>query len=960
MFSHKKNHNYTNRSIHLLIFLVIPCFFAISQTNDNSDQKLISLPLITSFSPSEYNGGIQNWDIDQDTSGYMYVANNYGLLEFDGSSWNNYPIAGATKTRSVLIERSSNKIYVGGQKQLGLFERTESGITYKNLVPLIPDSIIKDEIWDIIEFNQSIYANIYGVISKVNENSIQPLIGVTSAEFLTEVDSSLFAGSINGLFKLEGDTFKYLNNSVGYNFRGVSVYKDRFLLFTYEGEILSYTNERITSVKTQFDAFLSESKINKVLMLKNGNIVLGTQNNGLLIINEDLQPILHLTKNKGLNHRTVIALYEDNFNNLWVGLNNGICVVELSSPFSLINENVGLEGTGYAAASLNEDIYLGTSSGLFEPRGNITEMKETNRYELIKGSEGLVNNVEVIENAILLSHHEGAFILNNREINQFYNETGVWGFSKLTDTQLLGGTYEGFTIFDKKGTIPALKGNLHGLGESSRVFEFDNDSTLWMTHGYKGAYKIKLQADSIYSMEHYGAEDGFPSDLLISVYRIDDELIFTAETGIYSYNPESDRFEPHPFLNKWFEKRHVSKIKQINKNQIFYIAGGQLGLLKKESIGVYKSEEQQFRKINEYISDDLENISVINKDILVGAKEGFIRYNPELDRSIKDSFETYLKRVEITNQENETNTVTGTFFQSTTMDSPKVIRFEYSTPYFDGLSNIKFAYRLVPYEKEWSEWTETNWKEYTNLPAGEYQFEIKSLNIYENESRVGVYPFTINPQWYESNIAYTLYFAFIVFAFFSVLYSREKKHKTEKQILSQTKEEEIRSKDREIHEFSEKTNQQIQELKNERLKQEITHKNSQLASVTMHLLSKNEFVMSLRKKLNEALSNKDNTDSLNRIVKSIDKNIDDDETWDTFAQYFDQVHGNFLQKIKQEVHLTPQETKLCAYLKMNMSTKDIANLMNITIRGVELARYRLRKKLGITRETNLVEYLDDF
>ncbi|MEQ8903959.1 triple tyrosine motif-containing protein [Ekhidna sp.] len=939
----------------------IPFVSVVSQSNTAREQNLISLPLITTYTPSEYNGGIQNWGIDQDTSGYIYVANNYGLLEFDGATWNNYSIAGTTKSRSVIVEEKTNRIYVGGQRQLGYFERIKGGMTYHNLVYLIPDSIATDEVWDLVSFNERIYANVYGTIMLIEEYQIIPM-DIPPAEFIFKSNDELLAGTSRGLYRMKNgqSQFELLKNSSGENYRGAIKSDERYLIFSYDGEIYSYEENSIKLIQTSFNDFLMGAKINRVLQLRNGNIVLGTQNNGLLIINSDLQPTLHLTKNKGLNHRTVIALYEDDFNNLWAGLNNGICVIELGSPFSLINENVGLEGTGYSAASLNNNIFLGTSSGLFEPKGTIAEMKETNRYELIKGSEGLVNNVEVIEDAIMLSHHEGAFILNNKNIRQFYNETGVWKFSKLTDTQLIGGTYEGFTLFDKKGNIPSVKSNLKGLNESSRIFEFANDSTLWMTHGYKGAYKIKLQGDTIHTIEHYGAENGFPTDILISVYRLDDELIFTAETGVYRYNPESDRFEIHPFLNKWFENRHVSKIKQANNNQIFYIAGGQLGLLKKESIGVYKSEEQQFRKINGYISDDLENISVINNDILVGAKEGFIRYDPNLDRSIKDVFDTYLKRVEITNQENQTNTISGTFFQSTTMDSPKVIRFEYSTPYFDGMDDIKYAYRLVPYEKEWSEWTDTNWKEYTNLPTDEYQFEIKSLNIYGNESRISTYTFTITPQWYESNIAYTLYFMFIIFTFFSVLYSREKKHKTEKQILSQSKEEEIRSKEREIHEFSEKTNQQIQELKNEKLKQEITHKNNQLASVTMHLLSKNEFVLSIRKKLNDTLSQKDNTDSLNKIVKSIEKNIDKDEGWETFAHHFDQVHGNFLHKIKQEVHLTPQETKLCAYLKMNMSTKDIANLMNITIRGVELARYRLRKKLGITRETNLVEYLDNF
>ncbi|WP_420315887.1 triple tyrosine motif-containing protein [Ekhidna sp.] len=949
--------------IYLILYFSFCALTSYSQEEKKSDFQLFSLPLVTTYTPTEYEGGIQNWDINQDTSGFVYIANNYGLLEFDGASWKNYPIDGATKTRSVLVQSSTNRIYVGGQKQLGYFERTQSGISYQNLVEYIPDSITKDEIWDINEFNNTLYVNVNGTLTFLDGNVIKPIKGINNIEFVTQFDNELIVGSKSGVFRItkESSEIKLLYNTAGFDYRGAAKVQDGYLLFTYDGKILRYKNEKLEHLHTAYDTYLQASKINKVLSLKNGNIVLGTQNDGLLIINTQLDQILHLTKNKGLNHRTVIALFEDNFNNLWVGLNNGICVIELASPFSLINEYLGLEGTGYAATALNGEVYLGTSSGLFHPTNNDGSFNLVSQYEAIPGSEGLVNNVQAIDDKILLSHHEGAYVFKNNVISKFYDQTGTWGFTKFRENLLIGGTYEGFSLFNDNEGSPIFIDHFNQLSESSRVFEFENDSTLWMTHGYKGVYKIIFQSDTIKRIQHYGENDGFPSDILISVYKISDELIFTAETGIFQYDKEADKFIPHPFLNRWFAGRHLSKIKQLENGDIFYIANGQLGLLKKVSIGVYEPIEKQFKKINDFISDDLENISIINdEEILVGAKEGFIQYKTSRDNQISDLFNTYLRSVSITNNKDSVEIISGTFFNSSKIASTKLIRFEYATPYFDGIDKIRFAYRLKPYEDSWSDWSTTNWKEYTNLPSGDYSFQVKAINIYGNESKINSYNFIIEPKWYETNLAYAAYVSFIMFIFSSVLLVRERKHKVEKIHLNKSKDEVIRSKEREISEFSEKTNQQIQALKNEGLKKEIDHKNSQLASVTMHLLSKNEFVMSLRKKLNDALNDRDNKDSLNRIVKSIDRNIDEDEAWETFAHHFDQVHGNFLHKIKEEVHLTPQETKLCAYLKMNMSTKDIANLMNITIRGVELARYRLRKKLGITRETNLAEYLDSF
>lgn len=947
----------------VVFFLLINILSKTSFCQNESHFTPHALPLITTFSPAQYQGGIQNWAITQDTSGYIYIANNYGLIRFDGASWKLYEVPGSTKSRSIAVQKTTNRIYIGGQRQLGYFEQTLSGLQYKDLINQVPDSIQLDEVWDLIPLNGHILANVNGHMMSIEDDEIIPIGGVKDVECIVKIDSLVLAGTPTGIYQLDwlSNTFKKAFAIEGHNFRGIVKHQGQLTFFTYDGVIFQSTHNGLSRQTPPIHSTLVDVKVNRVFELENENIAVGTQNNGLIILDKKLQPVLHLTKNKGLNHRTVLAIYEDNFGNLWVGLNNGICSIELNSPFSLINENIGLEGTGYDATSFNGSIYLGTSSGLFRMKSSDPSIGTNSGYEVVEGSEGLVNNLSVIENNVILGHHEGSFVYSTEGIRQFFDQTGTWDYKKTNDGRLLlGGSYEGFYLFEDASN-PKVGKKLEGLNESSRIFEFANDTMLWMTHGYKGAYKIELRGDSIKSVRHYGVNDGFPSNLLISVYRIENQLIFTGETGIYSYDNSSDRFEPHPFLNEWFQNKHVSKIKESANGQIYFIANGEVGVLNKKSIGVYELEQKPFKKINGYLSDDLENISVISDEIIMlGAKEGFVLYQPLKEKQVLHSFKAFLSNVTLTTASDSTETISGEYFSEFKVKGPKVMRFNYAAPFFDGMENLTYSYRLSPYDDQWSEWSSTNWKEYTNLPSSDYVFEIKARNIYGEESLASSYSFEVSPLWYESDTAYGVYSAIILILFGSVLYTRERKHKTEKILLNQTMDEEIKQKEREISEFSAKTNEQIAALKNENLKKEIDHKNSQLASVTMHLLSKNEFVMSIRKKLSDALNTKNNQEDLTKIVKSIDRNIDKDEAWDTFVHHFDQVHGNFLHKLKDEVSLTPQETKLCAYLKMNMSTKDIANLMNITVRGVELSRYRLRKKLGIDREVNLVSYLDKF
>ena len=97
------------------------------------------------------------------------------------------------------------------------------------------------------------------------------------------------------------------------------------------------------------------------------------------------------------------------------------------------------------------------------------------------------------------------------------------------------------------------------------------------------------------------------------------------------------------------------------------------------------------------------------------------------------------------------------------------------------------------------------------------------------------------------------------------------------------------------------------------------------------------------------------------MIKVLSEDEKMDKDWGNFAQHFDKVHSDFVRILKEKhPTTTPNEIKLSAYLRMNLSTKEIAQLMNISVRGIEISRYRLRKKLNLATEVSLFEYLINF
>ena len=145
-------------------------------------------------------------------------------------------------------------------------------------------------------------------------------------------------------------------------------------------------------------------------------------------------------------------------------------------------------------------------------------------------------------------------------------------------------------------------------------------------------------------------------------------------------------------------------------------------------------------------------------------------------------------------------------------------------------------------------------------------------------------------------------------------------------------------------------------LKNEQLSQNVDEINKELAASAMSLNSKNELLAFIQKDLKS--NEESDSRSIKTVISTINKNITGKDSWSVFQEAFNKTDQDFLKKMK-EAHpsLTANDLRLCAYLRVNLSSKEIAPLLNISVRSVEIKRYRLRKKMNLPHEKGLVEYI---
>lgn len=353
------------------------------------------------------------------------------------------------------------------------------------------------------------------------------------------------------------------------------------------------------------------------------------------------------------------------------------------------------------------------------------------------------------------------------------------------------------------------------------------------------------------------------------------------------------------------------------------------------------------------------NITVLDENnVLIGAKEGFVLYNPRKSFLINKNFKVIFRSIDF--QISEDSIIKYNPYQTNGMeiDVNQTLRVSYAAPYFDGFEDLTYSYRLVPLEEKWSEWTSRSNMEYPYLPPGSYTFEVKSKNIYEQQSKVSAFSFKVLEPWYSTAWAIFFYTVFGLSLVVLILVLQRRKHLAENLQLAYQSKHALKVKDDTIVQISKESRSKIERLMGEKLKTELNLKNEQLTTITMHLLQVSDFLQNLRSRILGFMLQGGDSKELNQIVKEIDENLSDHNSWDQFAYHFDQVHSGYLKKLSENnVNLSPREIKLASFLRMNMSSKEIAKLLNISDRGVELARYRLRKKLKLSRDQNLVEYL---
>ncbi|MGD9992697.1 MAG: SpoIIE family protein phosphatase [Salinivirgaceae bacterium] len=743
---------------------------------------------VKNFSPEDYKALPQNWAIVQDFRGNIYVANNEGILEFDGTTWRKILTHSNSDVRSLAIDKNS-RIYVGATDELGYLQPSSTGkLEFVSLLSKISEAERNfGVVWKTFCIDEQVCFQTEEKLFIYSNDSIQilPANGYFNNSFL--VYNKVFVSDAeNGLYCCVGDSLQLISGSeelIGKQLYVMLPYRDSTILAAIHetGVFLIEFSEsenklKLRALKTSIDSFLKTNQIYSGAKLSDSLFSIGTFN-GAGVVNSSGMLQYWINKQTGLIDENIKFQALDQQKNLWLGLHKGIGQIQVSSPITFFNESHKLEGYVESITRFAGKIHVATSLGVYALNPSkdgalpyFTAMENLNRSDT-----WITTNYKVARNEMLfIEKNQDIFITD--KVNGIPKSvySGVpWALyqSKLNDRQIYIGVEEGLVKLEFDGVnwnhqrvFPSI---------SSRITDIVEDKTgdLWLSADNAGVYNIS-RADSD-EITFYDSETGLTEGPFLFI-NFNNELLIGTGKGVMVHDETTNTFVPHQQINQLMGSglRYIHRMSVDTENKLWLVT--YIEDEEREELGFFErwGDTSMIWNPTPFLGTIKGQINALYHDeggiTWLGGSEGLYRFDATIEKNYRSDFYCQIRKVML----GEDSTIfDGAFYDEHRWVSMKqapalqpVLDYQYnSLVFYYSAMNIdveqatKYSFKLDGYDKKWSEWTTETKKEYTNLPEKEYVFRVKAKNVYNHQSSEATYVFSVLPPWYRTVWAFLLF-----------------------------------------------------------------------------------------------------------------------------------------------------------------------------------------------------------
>lgn len=955
----------------LLLFLLFALVGIVSSVAQES--------VFRNFSSMQYKGGTQNWCVEQLPNGVVAFGNNVGLLFFDGERWDVFPISNYSTVRALCYDHATGRMYAGASNEFGYYEINKH--TYQYVYYSLVDKLKKadrnfGEIWKIQSWGKNLVfqskSHLF-IYNKVSGQLITIHPGVR-IETICEGQGKLYVATCNNISILSGNKLVALPGATFSSHivvRALAMYHGKLIVATQQNGLLSYEGNVLTPYATNLSGMLAANQIFS-MAIQGDKLALGTVRQGLVVKDLTSDSTQYVNTSQGLQNNTVLSVAFDKRGSVWMGLDNGISYAMLNAPFSnIVSERYSI-GTGYNSLALGNILYLGTNQGLFMSPLTSVQQLSSRTPESVKGIVGQVWRLGKIGNDVLCCTDVGLFQIRGDNAVQIGGLDGTWNFCALKrhPGNVVVTDYQGMAILRRQGSSYVLAHRVKMPVEVSGNFYEDVDGTLWMSNWLHGVYHLAFSADlkSIRLLETFNSKHQLVVDEGNHLCQVGGQIYVSSVDGFYIYDHHNHRLVYDKKMSKLFDTYGMAlHLEETPSHDIWGQKLGFLAIAHRTAKG-YQVDSMSYRPIVKNQNLGLANMSVIDGNLsVINSSNGFYLVRNRYVNHAKD-FALSIRRIISTN-DGDSTVYRELYGKPAEGETPHIelthalnsIRIEYVMPEYQTEDAVTYQCYLENYDSRWSNQGSVTSKEYTRLGKGTYIFHVKAYNRLSGKTQETQIKITILPAWYETIWANIFYFLLIVAAFVGIM--RYLKWRADRELNHVKLENERKMA---IERAERKA--EVAEMRNEQLQTDLKHKSGELATSTMNLIHQNDILQKLDENmaaLSESVRREDKktvvTHQIADIRNALQEYLNDDDGWNKFEENFNLVYDDFMKKLTaQYTNLKMSDRKLCAYLRMGLSSKEMASLLNMSVRSIETARYRLRKKLNLEAGDNLTDFIQNF
>ena len=456
----------------------------------------------------------------------------------------------------------------------GYWEKDDLGsLNYTSLseesnIPLIEDehfwNIIEMDGWVLFQSLQRIY------LYHLDTREFRIIDAESTILKMMKVDNTIyFCKQGKGIYKIEnGRSVLISDHTVFKNNPVVNIFKKQedLLVLTQDDGFFILQHNQALKWNTDADLIISGKSVYSSIQLSNGDFVVGTISDGFFYLEKNGTVKYHMNQASGLGNNTVLAVFEDEDNNIWLGLDNGINSINITSPFKIFSNKDGKLGTIYASKVYKGYLYLGTNQGLFYKKS-----MSDDAFTFVKNTQGQVWNLTIIDNQLFCGHNRGTYLIENRKAIKIAAIEGTWGIKKTSRETFLQGNYNGLHILEKKSGKWRYRNKLTGFDNSSKHFEMIGN-TIFVDHEYKGVFKLTAN-DSLTKILSVEKDTTVEKGIHSSLIQYQNKLLYANEKGVYEYDFLNNQFKKDALFSSLYDEKSYDSGKLIfNKNSLWVLS----------------------------------------------------------------------------------------------------------------------------------------------------------------------------------------------------------------------------------------------------------------------------------------------------------------------------------------------------------------------------------------------------